>query len=145
MAAAKATDRLFAWCKMPDTGDPRVYLAGAAAIIAEYPQEVMDAIADPRTGTRVLKDYPSLRDIRAACEELNAPLEREAERPRSLSPPPRRPRTPEQQARVDAQVSDGKMRRIRTAVAPTSEIEIIRRASVPAHPSGLLAPIRAWR
>ena len=104
---------------MPDAADGRIYLAGAVAILADYPPAVMEAIADPRTGTRVLKDYPMLSDLRRACDELNAPFVREVARHAAhesqlvLAPASRLPRTPEQQARIDAQLSDQKMRLIR--------------------------------
>jgi hypothetical protein len=100
---------------MSDAGDPEVYLAGAAAILSEYPDEVLDKICDPRTGTKVLKAYPTLHDIRAACQELYAPIEREEERSRAheshvsgLLPP--RKRTPEEQAHIDMQVERARVR-----------------------------------
>jgi hypothetical protein len=71
------------------------------------------------------RDYPTLSDLRRACDELNAPFVREIERRAAhdnqllLAPASRLPRTPEQQARIDAQLSDEKMRRIRGgALAP---------------------------
>lgn len=115
MAAASAVSRLFAWCRMGDAGDPRVFLAGATSILADYPVEVMEKIADPRTGTEVLKDYPSLHDLRMACDQLFAPIEREMERQEAhrshvAGVLQRPPRTPEQQARIDAQVEDARRR-----------------------------------
>jgi hypothetical protein len=62
---------------MADAGDKQVYLAGAVAILSEYPVLVMEMLADPRTGTKVLKDYPSLKSIRVACDVLYEPIERE--------------------------------------------------------------------
>ena len=70
ITAAETANKLFDWCLMPDVADPEAYLVGAAAIIGEYPQGVCDAIADPRTGTRVLKDRPTLSQIRRACDVL---------------------------------------------------------------------------
>jgi hypothetical protein len=104
---------LFAWCRLPDVGDTEVYLAGAVAILAEYPPAVMTALADPRSGTRLLKDYPSLGDLRRACDAANAPFERELERERAKRSaarlatlaPPRRARTAEEQARAELQVA----------------------------------------
>jgi hypothetical protein len=118
LLAKKMVGRLFGWCQMPDTGDAKVYLAGAVGILADYPPAVMRAIADPRTGTRALKDYPTLFDLRRACDELNARFVREADRRAAheshlLAPPPRQPRTLERQTRIDTQVGDEKMRRIR--------------------------------
>lgn len=141
-------DRLFGWCQMPDAGDGRVYLAGAVGILMEYPPAVMEAIADPRTGTRVLKDYPTLSDLRGACDEFNGPFVREAERCAAhdnqlrLEPASRLPRTPEQQARIDAQVSDRKMRLIRGGALAETE-RATRQAPFPAPPGD--APMSSER
>jgi hypothetical protein len=99
---------------MPENmGDPKVYLAGAVAIVAQYRPEVSEMLADPRIGTRVLGDFPTLSRIQRACEELSAPIERECEREAAhlshiagLLPRPKR--TPEQQANIDAQVARAK-------------------------------------
>jgi hypothetical protein len=48
--------------------------------LAEYPEEVINALADPVSGTGYLKDRPSLRQLRDACDRLNEPFEREQER-----------------------------------------------------------------
>ena len=65
---------------MPDVGDQEVYLAGAVAILAEYPSSVIDQIADPRSATLVLRDYPSLFALRNACEKINEPFQRQEDR-----------------------------------------------------------------
>jgi hypothetical protein len=79
--AAAAVRKIFEWCLMPDVGESnKTFLAGAVAIIAEYPPEVMEKLADPQTGTRVLKDRPSLAAIRKACDELFAPIIRQRAR-----------------------------------------------------------------
>ncbi|MGH6878783.1 MAG: hypothetical protein ACREHV_15585 [Rhizomicrobium sp.] len=113
-AAAITVRKLFDWCRMPDdVGDPKTYLAGAVAIIAEYPPIVGEKLSDPRIGTRLLGDFPTLSRLRKACDEIFAPLAREAEREMAhqshiagLLPRPKR--TPEQQARIDAQVTNAK-------------------------------------
>lgn len=79
----KAVDILFSWCRMPDVADARVYLVGAAAIFDEYPAQVGQILADPRTGTRLLKPYPSLFDLRDACDKAYEPIERELARARA--------------------------------------------------------------
>jgi hypothetical protein len=110
-AAILATDRLFAWCQMPDVSDAKIYLTGVTGILAEYPIEVMNTLADPRTGSRYLRNFPTIPQLRHACEEIYAPIRRQEEREQAQAdarralPPPRRPRTPEEQARVDAQVA----------------------------------------
>ena len=110
-AAILATERLFAWCQMPDVSDPKIYLAGVVGILADYPSEVMDRLADPRSGSRLLRNFPTIPEIRRACEETYAPIRREEERrqvredARRSLPPPQRLRTPEEQAKVEAQVA----------------------------------------
>jgi hypothetical protein len=106
----EATARLFEWCLIPDVGDQEVYLAGTAAILDQYPRVVQQQISDPRTGTRYLGDRPTLSQIRKACDELFAPIERQAEREihRMLPEPKRPPRSPEQQAKIDAQIEEWK-------------------------------------
>jgi hypothetical protein len=95
---------------MPDVGDPETYLAGVITILSEYPVEVMNALSDPRMGSRVLRDYPTISQIRQACEILYKPIageeerahrKRLAEKTREL---PRPPRTPEDQQRIDEMI-----------------------------------------
>jgi hypothetical protein len=102
---------------MPDDiGDPKLYLAGATQILAEYPDEVIKAICTPASGTRLLPDFPTLRQLRVACEEAFAPIERQYEREQAQRDamrgrlPPRLKRTPEQQAKVDAQVAEARIK-----------------------------------
>lgn len=99
---------------MPDDiGDHNFYLAGAAAILDEYPLAVQQMISDPRTGTRLLKPFPSLHDLRAACAKAFEPIEREMEREMAarradetlkLIGTDRPKRTAEEQARITEQV-----------------------------------------
>jgi hypothetical protein len=79
-AARKAANRLFAWCKIPDGGDPKVYLAGTIGILAQYPVEVMEKVSDPISGSALLPDYPSLQRVRAACDKAYEPIQREEAR-----------------------------------------------------------------
>lgn len=108
---------------MPDTGDPEVYLAGAIAIMSEYPVAVMNEVSSPGTGTKLLKSYPSLHDIRAACETAYAPIERAMERQRAMDshkaalPAPRGP----DEARRAEQIADYKNR-----IRPMLAVEEVR-------------------
>jgi hypothetical protein len=53
-----------------DVADPNAYALGMAAILSEYPQEVIARITDPRTGiVRRLKFLPRLAEIAEACDE----------------------------------------------------------------------------
>jgi hypothetical protein len=107
----KATKLLFGWCRMPDVADPEIYLVAVTAILDEYPQEVRDAISDPRTGTRLLKPFPSPFDIRDACDKAYEPIERQIQRDRAREgnlslPAPAKP----SEARRDEQIADYEQR-----------------------------------
>lgn len=46
-----------------------MYLAAAAAVLAEYPPEVVEYVCDPRTGlARHLKWLPTIAEISEACQ-----------------------------------------------------------------------------
>jgi hypothetical protein len=112
-AARKATHQLLAWCKIPDGGNPEIYLAGVVGILAQYPLEVMERIANPITGSALLPDYPSLQRLRSACEKAYEPMrwqkEREASRAKML-PAWDKKLTEEERARRAVQVEDWRKR-----------------------------------
>lgn len=102
--SAQQVKRLFGLLPPQDVGDPEAFLTAAIALFAEYETEVMrDAVF------KIAKrsDRPTLKLMREVLDEVDAPRARARERmdaTRQLPPPPREPRTPEQQARVDEQV-----------------------------------------
>lgn len=64
------TALLFGCYRKGDANDPEVYTAAIAAILSEYPQEVVDYVTDPRTGLpRKLKFMPNPAEVSEACEE----------------------------------------------------------------------------
>jgi hypothetical protein len=83
-AAARAADALFRFCTPVDVGDPRAFLAAVIGIFMPYPTEVMEAVADPVRGLPSRVKRPDLVDIRRACEEAYAPIERRLERERAI-------------------------------------------------------------
>jgi hypothetical protein len=93
-------------------GDPKAWIAAAVVLFSEYPSEVWPAVVHgvPRGTPR-----PHLCDLKCALDEAYEPIERQLERERVAQqarlslPPPRRPRTPEEQALVDAQVEAVRM------------------------------------
>jgi hypothetical protein len=105
-------DKLFDLLPQLDVGDPESFIAGTIAILAEYPADVMLAAIDPVRGIPSRTDRPTLRLIKAVCEELYAPIAREEERARareSASQEPKRPpRTAEQQAGIDQQIIEAR-------------------------------------
>jgi len=90
-----------------DVGDPRAFMAAVTLVFTGYPAEVVDA-AIPKIA--MLSDKPTLKLVKAVCDEIYGPALRAIERQRAADdyrrslPPPRPKRTPEEQARVDAQV-----------------------------------------
>lgn len=137
--ATTAARRLFALLPPLDVTEPEVFMAATIATFVEYPVEVMD-LAVPKIAQR--SDRPTLKLIKAVCEELYAPLERQIEREmaersyRKGLPPPRRQRTPEEQARVDAQVEEVK----RLLGTPTPKLHI---APEPRHDGNHAARVAA--
>lgn len=52
-----------------DVIDPETYIAGLAAVLAEYPESVIEFVTDPRTGiARRLKWLPSIAEVAEACD-----------------------------------------------------------------------------
>jgi hypothetical protein len=87
------------------------YVTAAAAILSDFPRVVAQKCCDEYRGiAHQLKYHPSLAELREWCEiEFSR---RAPHRVYPLLPPLEKPaRTPEQQARVDAQVADWKVRR----------------------------------
>lgn len=67
--AAKRTAILFGCYRKGDANDPEIYTAAVAATLAEYSQEVVEYVTDPRTGLPAkLKWLPSVAEVREACE-----------------------------------------------------------------------------
>jgi hypothetical protein len=61
--------QLFGCYRKGEANDPDVYTAAVAAILAEYPPEIVDFVCDPRTGLpRRLKWLPTVAEIAEACE-----------------------------------------------------------------------------
>jgi hypothetical protein len=110
LKAAKAVDRLLDFYGALDVGDSDVFTAGLIALFAEYPDEVIALAIDPVRGIPGRLKVLRLASVREILDEINEPFRREIERKRRTEDarrgqvPPRSKRTPEEQARVDAQV-----------------------------------------
>lgn len=60
---------MFGCYRKADANDPEVYVAAAAAVLSEYPVEVVEYVCDPRTGiARHLKWLPTIAEIAEACD-----------------------------------------------------------------------------
>lgn len=61
--------------------EPTIYIAALAAILSEYPLEVVEYVTDPRTGlASTHKWIPEPAEVREACEAQVAPLRRKHQR-----------------------------------------------------------------
>lgn len=101
-------DRLLSFYPPLDVGDPQVFITGIVTLLAQYPAELMAAAIDPRGIPARVRTLNSLAVIKQVCDELYAPIARRIERDRIANAPralPRPKRTPEEQARIDAQVA----------------------------------------
>jgi hypothetical protein len=93
---------------MPDEVEPRAFSIEATRAFADYPAEIWEeAITAIARATK----RPHIDDIARALEVAYEPVERALERRRLderrvLEPPPRKKRTPEEQAKVDAHVAE---------------------------------------
>ena len=106
----KLAARMFNLLPPLDVIDPESFIAETISIFSfsGYPETMIERVVReiPRR-----TDRPTLKLIKAVCDEFYAPIEREEERRsadeshRLAITERRTPRTPEQQARIDAQVA----------------------------------------
>lgn len=105
--AKRQVEKLFNLLPPQDVLDPEAFLAATITAFAEYPIEVMATAA---TDIPQRTDRATLKFIRERLDIIYEPFERQLERDRAAQshrlglPPPSTKRTPEQQARIDAQV-----------------------------------------
>lgn len=60
---------MFGCYRKGDANDPEIYTAAIAATLAEFDQDVVDFVTDPRTGLpSKLKWLPTVAEVREACE-----------------------------------------------------------------------------
>jgi hypothetical protein len=80
--------RLFAFFRSSDANDPATFVAGATAIFAHYPANVVERVCHPMHGAAGSSKWlPSLAELREACEREMKPIRdgerRERERDRT--------------------------------------------------------------
>jgi hypothetical protein len=104
-----AAKKLFDFLPPLDVGDPESFITAVVSILAKYPAAVMLAAVDPIDGIPSRTDRPTLHLIKTVCEEYYAPIEhalwRERAQQEAVPLPPRRERTPAEQAVVDEKVA----------------------------------------
>ena len=60
---------MFGCYRRGDANDPDTYTAAIAAVLAEYPPEVVKAVTDPRTGLpRKVSWLPTVKEVSDACD-----------------------------------------------------------------------------
>lgn len=72
--ASERTAIMFGCYRRGEANDPDVYTASVAAVLAEYPAEVIHYVTDPRTGLPSKCDFlPTVKEVRDACENEMKP------------------------------------------------------------------------
>jgi hypothetical protein len=105
-SAAEATERLLKFYGPLDVLEPKVFIAGIVAILAEYPPMLHAAAVAPNGIPKRIKYLRSLAEIEELCRDLYEPIARRITRDAIASQPKQilRRRTAEEQAKIDAQV-----------------------------------------
>ena len=84
--AADRADLLFRCYPKSEADDPEVFAAAASALLAHYPDDVIEAVTDPATGIPAHQKWcPRLSEIREACEAIMVPRRRAEEHARELA------------------------------------------------------------
>src|ERR1044072_8982619 len=77
LEAAKCGKILLGCYRTGDANDPDIYVRSVAAVLSEYPLEVMKAVCDPRFGLPAKSKWlPTIFEIKDACEAAMAPIDR---------------------------------------------------------------------
>lgn len=76
---------LFGQFRKGDANDPETYSASIAAVLAEYPDEVIRQATDPRTGLGSRLNWlPTVKEVREFCQEVVDAEARAAQRERDF-------------------------------------------------------------
>lgn len=73
--------RLLAGCyRKDDAADPEIYAGAIAAVLAQYPADIVRSVTDPRSGLpSKIQWLPSVKEVRDACEEIDGQRRRIAQ------------------------------------------------------------------
>lgn len=86
--AAERAKLLFGQYRKGDANDPDIYVASITAVLTDYCPETVRLVTDPRTGIATYEKFriwmPNPGELKAACEDIEAPARRERERQASL-------------------------------------------------------------
>lgn len=77
-ASAKAAKFLLSCYRPGDVNDPDVYFQAVTSLLGSYPEDVILAVVDPRSGLPSrLKWLPTIAEVKEACEREMAPIYRQ--------------------------------------------------------------------
>lgn len=80
MYAAERARVLFGCYRKGEANDPETYAAAVAAVLSEYPENIIRAVTDPRCGIPSRSDWlPTVAEVKKACEALYGPVRRTSE------------------------------------------------------------------
>jgi hypothetical protein len=72
---------MFGCFRRGEANDPEIYTASVASVLAEYPEQVINFVTDPRTGLPSRCNFlPTVKEVRDACEHEMAPRRAEMAR-----------------------------------------------------------------
>lgn len=78
--AAQRAALLFGCYRRNDANDPLTFTAAVTAVLAQFPREVVEHVTDPVSGiASQIQWLPSIAEIRKACDERQAHLDRLAD------------------------------------------------------------------
>jgi hypothetical protein len=67
--ALKATRQLLGCFRTGEANDPAIFAAAVAAVLSDYPLEIIQYVCDPRTGLPSSSKWmPTAAEVKAACE-----------------------------------------------------------------------------
>lgn len=79
--AARCAKLLLGCYRTGDANDPEIYVGALIVVLCGYPQDVMRDVVNPLYGLPAKQKWlPSIAEVRAACEEIEAPRRRQVER-----------------------------------------------------------------
>jgi hypothetical protein len=79
--ATRLATQLFGFYRASTANDPEMFIAGAAKVLAQFPEPIVRLICDPVSGLPWTNEWlPNLAEIRVACEKLMAPVKAERKR-----------------------------------------------------------------
>jgi len=71
----QSAKQIYGCYRRDDAADPDTYIAAVAAILSEYPDEVVEYVADPRTGLAKRSPFlPNTHDVAKDCDAVAAKL-----------------------------------------------------------------------